>query len=336
MVIARFRERGIKMNRRYIVVTPCRNEEKNLPNLIQSITAQTIRPALWVIVDDGSIDKTGEIIAQAGKKYEWIKEIYLKEHREYMGAHIAYVCNMGFEFAKDYCMRNDILYEYIALVDADNILEARYFEKLIEEFKKDEKLGIASGNSAWTDVEKLLNELGKTKRDVTVMDREFWRMYDSPVIHIGKVQEDLPIGSARMWRKECFEETGGYAYVQAPDAVSNVKAKIKGWKTKCFRNIKLIERKGFTAEGSWKGYKKRGESDFFRWYPLYFTVLKALKYSFTRPYYIGIAYLWGYIKSIIYRKERINDEEIQNYHKHVRPQELKDYYKEKLKKLLGK
>ena len=53
-------------SRRYIVVTPCRNEEKKLPNLVQSITAQTIRPALWVIVDDGSTDKTGEIISECG------------------------------------------------------------------------------------------------------------------------------------------------------------------------------------------------------------------------------------------------------------------------------
>lgn len=49
-------------SRRYIVVTPCRNEEKNIPNLVQSITAQTIRPVLWVIVDDGSTDRTSEIV----------------------------------------------------------------------------------------------------------------------------------------------------------------------------------------------------------------------------------------------------------------------------------
>jgi len=51
-----------KMNRRYIVVTPCRNEAKNLPKLVQSITAQTIKPELWVIVDNGSTDKTPELI----------------------------------------------------------------------------------------------------------------------------------------------------------------------------------------------------------------------------------------------------------------------------------
>lgn len=37
-----------KESRRYVVVTPCRTEEKNLPDLVQSITAQTLRPALWM------------------------------------------------------------------------------------------------------------------------------------------------------------------------------------------------------------------------------------------------------------------------------------------------
>jgi len=60
------------MNRRYIVVTPCRNEEKNLPNLVQSMTAQTIKPLLWVIVDGGSTDRTPEIITEVAQKYEWI------------------------------------------------------------------------------------------------------------------------------------------------------------------------------------------------------------------------------------------------------------------------
>ena len=83
-----------KMNRRYIVVTPCRNEEKNLPNLVQSITVQALRPALWVIVDDGSTDRTGEIIREAEEKYGWVKEFYSGEHKEFSGVHNAAVCNM--------------------------------------------------------------------------------------------------------------------------------------------------------------------------------------------------------------------------------------------------
>ena len=323
-----------KDSRRYIVVTPCRNEEKNIPNLVQSMTAQTIRPALWVIVDDGSTDKTGEIIKEAEKQHEWIKGVYLEEHKEYLGAHYAYVCNKGFEYAKEKCNEKGIPYAYIALVDSDNILEREYFEKLINEFENEPKLGIASGNDAWSDIEELLKELRKNKKDINVMGCEFWQMYDSPLIHIGKGREDLPIGSARLWRKACFEETGGYANVYAPDSVSNVKAKAKGWKTKRFRDIKIIERKGLTAEGSWNGYKNCGKSDFFLCYPLYLAMLKALKQSLKKPHYSGVAYMLGYIKTLISGEKRIGDVEIRRYYQFIRTVELKEYYKEKVRKVL--
>jgi len=317
----------------YIVVTPCRNEEKNVPNLVQSLVAQTLRPVLWVIVDDSSTDKTGEIIAEANKQHDWIKVVNLKEHKGYMGTHYAYVCNKGFEFAKEYCKNNNIPYGYIALVDADNILVDRYFEKLIEEFEKDEILGIASGNSVYANVEKILNNLKMEKTNVSVMDNDFWRLCGSSFTYS---REDQPMGSARMWRKECFEETGGYILVHAPDAISNVKAKLKGWKTRCFMDFKIIEREAATKEVLWKGWKDKGRSDFFMWYPLSFAVLKAIKYLFKRPYYTGIAYIYGYIEPLSYRENRINDDEIRKYYRYTRPQELKAYYKEKIKRLLIK
>jgi len=323
-----------EVSKSYIVVTPCRNEEKNLPNLVQSIMAQTIKPELWVIVDDGSTDKTGEIIADVEKKYDWIKGVYLEEHKEYMGAHYAYVCNRGFWYAKEYCNEKRISYEYIALVDSDNILEESYFEKLIGEFGKDGKLGIASGDNAFTDVKKVLDDLKTRNPDVTVMSNEFWRKWDDISFQNGR--GDLPMGSARIWRKECFEETGGYSYAHAPDSVSNVKAKLRGWKTKRFENIRVIEREGLTAKGYWKGYKSRGESDFFLWYPSYLTLLRALKYSFKRPYYIGIVYLSGYIKSFFCRKERIDDIELRRYYQRIRPTELREHYKEKIRKQIKK
>lgn len=323
-----------KMNRRYIVVTSCRDEEKNLPNLVQSITAQTIRPALWVIVDDGSTDKTGEIIAEAEKRYEWIKGIHLKEHKKYMGTHIAYVCNKGFEFATEYCNKEGISYDYIALVDADNILEEKYFEKLMEEFEKDEEWGIASGNSALVDIEKILSNLKINNPTVTVMDAEFWQTYDTNTTQIQNSREDLPMGSARVWRKECFEETGGYLPVPLPDSVSNALAKLKGWRTRRFMDIRVIERRGLSKQGLWKGYKEKGESYFFLGQSFSLAMLKALKYTFTRPYYSGIAYFYGYNKSFIFKKGRVNDDEIRYYYKHIRAKELRAYYKEKLKKLL--
>ena len=323
-------------SQRYIVVTPCRNEEKNLPNLVQSMIAQTIIPELWVVVDDGSTDKTREIIAEAEKKCEWIKAIRLKKHTRYMGGHLADVCNKGFEFATEYCTERDIPYVYIALVDADNILEESYFEKLIEKFENDVKLGIVSGYVASADIEGILNDLKRKDQNVTVMDDKFWQIWGSDITQIQESRDDLPMGSARMWRRECFEVTGGYLSVPLPDSVSNAMAKVKNWKTSRFEDARVIERSGLAKQGLWKGYKERGASYFFLGQSLFLTMVKALKYTFERPYYIGIAYFYGYTQSFVLRKERVNDDEIRHYYRHIRPTELKDHYKAKIKKLLKK
>ena len=47
---------------RYVVITPIRDEEKFIEATIASVQGQSVRPAEWVIVDDGSTDRTGEII----------------------------------------------------------------------------------------------------------------------------------------------------------------------------------------------------------------------------------------------------------------------------------
>ena len=73
------------MASKYILITPVKNEEENLPNLIQSVVEQTIKPVLWVIVDDGSTDRSPEIIKEAQKKYSWIQSIRLESKSRELG-----------------------------------------------------------------------------------------------------------------------------------------------------------------------------------------------------------------------------------------------------------
>ena len=47
---------------RYVIVTPIRDEEKFIEATIASVQGQTMPPAEWIIVDDGSTDRTGEIV----------------------------------------------------------------------------------------------------------------------------------------------------------------------------------------------------------------------------------------------------------------------------------
>ena len=66
------------MAARYLAITPARDEEQLLPGLIESMRAQTITPARWIVVDDGSTDRTGAILDQAARRTPWIEPHHLK------------------------------------------------------------------------------------------------------------------------------------------------------------------------------------------------------------------------------------------------------------------
>src|SRR5437763_9931765 len=48
--------------RRYVLISPCRDEADHMRRTIESVMAQSIAPALWVVVDDGSTDETPSIL----------------------------------------------------------------------------------------------------------------------------------------------------------------------------------------------------------------------------------------------------------------------------------
>lgn len=299
-------ERGLNM--KYFIITPTKNEENNLPNLIQFIEVQTIKPVLWVIVDESS-DNTVEMIKGLTEKYRWVKSIFLKNKEGYLGINYGIACKSGFDFAIEYCKQQGIEYEYLGLVDADATIEKDLFEKLMVEFEKDPELGIASGVERWNISGKLV--------DVNM-------------------NEDLPMGPARMWRKRCFEETDGYQAVTATDSVSNAKAKIKGWKTKQFRHLTVITRRTATAGGYWKGFAQNGRDSYFLNYHPLIIILKALKYFFNKPHYHGIALLFGYFSCVVCNKSKISDHELQYYFRHTKTREIFrnhfDMLKDKLKR----
>ena len=298
------------ISRSYIAVTPAKDEEESLPGLIESFAKQSIKPELWVVVDDGSTDRTPEIIEAAVKKYEWIQTIRLKEGARDLGIHYSQVCITGFDFAIEYCKKHKVKYDYIALIDADIILGETYFEKLIKEFEKNPKLGIASG--------------------------EVWNIVGDKIIR-SKLRGDLPQGGARLWRRRCFEETDGYLVTYAPDGLSNAKAKLKGWDTRSFEEIKVISTRALAgAEGHWKEFKGFGIYGYYVGFNLLYAVFKGIGYSFEKPYYIGLAFLQGYFGSLMLRKRRIDDKEIIHYYRHTRPREINQYYFNILKNVFRK
>lgn len=266
------------------VVTPMKNEEISLPYCYNSIINQTLKPKIWIIVDDGSTDTSPKLIKEYKKKHKLIHLIHLNGKKRDLGVHYAIVCIEGF----NYLLKRDIPLDYIALIDADIILDKDYFKDIVNIFKKDKKLGICGGGIYIKD------KRGNWKWENTFLD------------HVR--------GANRVWRFSCFTETEGFIPTYAPDGVSNAKARIKGWKIKQIPQIKSYQtRKTSEGEGLWKGYKNRGRTSYFLNHHPFHILLRFIKYGITWPFYPSIAYLSGWIEDIIKKKEKINDQEIKSY-----------------------
>ena len=70
-ILARVRMRGRKVTTRLSVaslsvIIPARNEEHNLPAILRSINAQSVRPQEVIVVDDASTDQTAEVARSLG------------------------------------------------------------------------------------------------------------------------------------------------------------------------------------------------------------------------------------------------------------------------------
>ena len=114
---------------RYVIVTPIRDEEKLIEATIASVQAQTVQPAEWVIVDDGSTDRTGEIVDRYASQLPWIRVI----HR----------VNRGFRksgggvmeaFYDGYQALQCGDWDFIVKLDGDLSLPRDYFERCFEHF----------------------------------------------------------------------------------------------------------------------------------------------------------------------------------------------------------
>ncbi len=271
----------------YIMIMPVKDEEKILCGVIESIINQTVKPVLLLIIDDGSTDNSPGIIQDYMSKFDWIVTLRLPPHPRDIIFHISYVYKSGFDFIIKYCNENKIDYNFIASIDSDTELEPEYFEKILHKFETNDKLGIASGG--------LYHEInGKLKLSTKV--------------------ENFPSGTGRVWSKNCFFDTDGFSLEPSADSISNVKATLRGWDIQRFNEIKMVEQRlTSSAEGLWNGHKYNGYMAYYLNKNPMLVLLSAFQRTLKKPYYTGLAFLWGYIVPCIKREERIKDREIREY-----------------------
>jgi len=278
----------------YVVITPVKNEEKYLDITINSMINQTILPKLWIIVDDGSTDKTNLIATATAAKYPWIKVI-TNDHisKRAPGGNVISAFNLGLK-------RIDCDYEYIVKFDGDLKFDNDYFERLLTKFADNKNLGIAGGYCA-----NIVNSS-------LVIDK-------SPEYHVR--------GATKMYRKRCFEEIGGLIPAMGWDGIDELKAMMLGWQTRSYPEIILIHLRT-TGSGTGRisyAWKWGKSMHFMGFYPLY-AILGSIKRTTEKPYFLfGISMLMGFIYQSMKNGQTVEDRELKIFIKTFQKKRLTDF-----------
>lgn len=189
---------------KYVLITPARNEEAYIRKALDSVTSQTQPPLRWIVVDDGSTDRTAEIVEAYAKRFPWLELLRRPQHVDRTFAGKVRAFNAGFERVVD------LEYDVVGNLDADISFDPDYFKYLMRKFSSDSKLGVAG----------------------TPFTQDGG--YDSAKDSFEG--ENYVAGGVQMFRATCFKEIGGYIPVRGGgiDWIAVMTARMKGWKVRSF------------------------------------------------------------------------------------------------------
>jgi glycosyltransferase involved in cell wall biosynthesis len=275
---------------RYVIITPVRDEEQHIEKTIAAILVQTVQPAQWVIVDDGSTDRTGEIVDRYSSQFPWIRVI----HR----------LNRGFRkagggvmeaFYDGYNALQGGDWEFLVKLDGDLSFSSEYFQKCFEHFRERPRLGIGGGE-IYHDMD------GKMTLE------------SNPKFHVR--------GATKIYRRACWEAIGGLWKAPGWDTIDEVKANMLGWETGAFEDLHLLHhRLTGSAEGLLRNCVKRGVACYISGYHPLFVTASCLYRLVKKPYIVGsVAIYYGFLKSYVSGTPRFNDAQLIGY---VRRQQLR-------------
>jgi glycosyltransferase involved in cell wall biosynthesis len=121
---------------------PAYNEREFIRYSLISIARQTIKPEIILIGDNNSTDGTAEVAKRVLSKLK-LNYLIIKVKR-YPWLSKLNINNVYYALTKAVKKLN-LEVDYIATIEADVVLEAKYFEKLLNIFTKDPKTCIAGG-----------------------------------------------------------------------------------------------------------------------------------------------------------------------------------------------
>jgi biofilm PGA synthesis N-glycosyltransferase PgaC len=265
---------------RILIISPAKDEDRYIERTIRSLVAQSHRPALWIIVDDGSSDRTGEIAERAAAEHPWIRVLRRPAgtgRRVGPGVIEAFYAGLETVDLADF--------DFVCKLDADLELPPDYFADLMRRFAENPRLGTASG-----------------KAYVPVGDR----------FVLERSGDDFSHGVAKLYRRECFEQIGGFVREVMWDGIDCHRCRMLGWEAVSYDEpglaIHHLRLMGSSHRSVFHGRLRWGRGQYFMGtHPLYLLGITAFR-TLERPWIVGgLCILAGYAGAWLRGQPRYED-----------------------------
>lgn len=266
--------------RRYCLITPCRDEAQYARRTIESVLRQTVLPARWVIVDDGSKDQTPQILSEYASKHPWITVLRRPDRGDRkLGGGVIDAFYTGYDAIRP----GD--FDYVCKFDLDLDLPPGYFEGLMRRMEAEPRIGTASG--------KPYMELGGRLVPETCGDEN-------------------SVGMIKFYRTGCFTQIGGFVRELMWDGIDCHRCRMLGWVAVSWDDPDLrfvhLRPMGTSHKNWWTGRVRHGVGQWFMGTGPSYLLASAVFRLLKPPAVLGsAAMVWGYLRSALTGKPRYGD-----------------------------
>jgi poly-beta-1,6-N-acetyl-D-glucosamine synthase len=254
---------------------------------LDGVIAQSLRPALWVIVDDGSRDGTPEILKEYAAKHSFIKVVRRDDRgRRAVGPGVIEAFYAGLETV-------DLdRFEYLCKLDLDLELPPTYFERVVMQMQANPRLANFSG-------------------------KPYLREADGRLVS-ERLGDENAVGMIKFYRVAAFKDIGGFVRQVSWDGIDGHMCRMRGWIARSEDRPDLrfihLRQMGSSQNGLWVGRLRWGFGKYFMGSAFYYVVAVALYRMLEKPYVVGgWAILWGYLKAVLSRAPRFENRDFRKF-----------------------
>ncbi len=271
----------------YAIISPCRNEAEYMRRTLDTVVAQTVRPARWIVVDDGSTDATPQILAEYTREHPWI-EVVPKPDRGFraVGGGVVEAFNAGLAHL-------DLdAYTYVTKMDLDLELPPRYFETLIARMEADPRLGSCSG-------------------------KPYNRREDGTLVSERRGDE-MSVGMTKFYRVTCFKEIDGFVPMVMWDAIDAHRSRQLGWISRSWDDPDLrfvhLRPMGSSQTSVYAGRRRHGMGQYVMGSDLAYFAATCVFRALEPPYVLGGVHMFaGYVDAWRKGVKQLDDRELRDF-----------------------